>query len=144
MRQLWKGYNFNTTYHRLFSFYNFQKIYLLMGILNLIISSKKNQLLFQRHYDNAQLIDMCQCVKIQDINVCGIFQTKVKCTCRKWLWFFLKIIQEICLFYRFYCKFNSHKKILQLFFTSLGSNRENQSCINSILIYCRPTKQWLP
>lgn len=31
-----------------------------------------------------------------------------------------KIIQEICLFYRFYCKFNSHKKILQLFFLHLS------------------------
>lgn len=31
-----------------------------------------------------------------------------------------KNIQTVCLFYRFYCKFNSHKKILQLFFLHLS------------------------
>lgn len=72
-----------------------------MGNFQLKNSEKKfsfyfTSIIMQQIY-TAQLIDMFQCVKVRNINVCGIFQTKVKCTCRKWFWLYKIFKSYVCL-----------------------------------------------
>lgn len=96
-----------------------------MGNFQLKNSEKKfsfyfTSIIMQQIY-TAQLIDMFQCVKVRNINVCGIFQNKVKCTCRKWFWLYKIFKRYVCLIHsiassihmrRFYTFFFLHISVV--------------------------------